>query len=199
MNPQPEQPEQPEQLIDKPPRRFGDPSVQTILAGLALTECLLKPGDICPYTLLSERLGKDPQREVYPAIVSARRRFEREHDQCVLDALPNEGIKWLTPEEIVMKRWDRDIGHARRHARSSLKRQKTTIGGDAEKSLTPELLKRRNQNLAVAGVLAHMSKPRTRRAISEQADKSGKILGAGDVLKHFTKPDKDPDKDPDES
>lgn len=80
----------------EPIRPFGDPSVDTILAELALNEVLQKPGDICPYPLLKERLGKDPQRDAYSCIKTARGRFERAH-HCVLEPIKNEGIKWLTP------------------------------------------------------------------------------------------------------
>lgn len=161
------------------------PSVETILAELALEEALKQPGDLCAYELLRARLGQDPQRDAYRHVFSARRRFERKHDHCVLTAVPKMGIKWLTQQEVVVPRWDRDIGHTRRHSRNMFKRQKTTIGAEAE--LGPELLKRRNQNLAFAGMLAHMSKPRAERQVAEATDKSGRILTAAEALKHFSK------------
>lgn len=163
-----------------------DASVESILSELVLGETLKQPGDTCPYSVLKERLGKNPQGTAYPFVMTARRRFERKHN-CVLAAIPKEGIRWLTSEEVVVTKWDRDIGHTRRHSRNMFKRQKTTIGGEAEKALKPELLKRRNQNLAFAGVLTLMSKPKTERQIAEGADKSGRILAAVDALKYFKK------------
>ena len=174
-------------LKDAPPTAFviQDASAESILAERTLEETLKHPGDICSYATLRESLGKDPQHPpTYGYVLTARRRFERRHG-CVLDAVPKEGIKWRTNSEVIVAVADRDVGHIRRSTTAALRRQKTTLA--TEKGLTPEELKRRNENMAHLGVLAHMTKGAVRRQIAEATDKSGRILDAGDVLRHIQK------------
>lgn len=162
-----------------------DASAESILAERALEETLKQPGDLCPYAVLREALGKDPrQKPAYGYVMTARRRFERRHG-CVLDTIPKEGIKWRTGEEVIMSVAARDLGHIRRSTSSAMRRQRTTLVSD--KDLKPETMKRRNENIAKLGVLSHFTKAKTQQQIAEVADKSGRVLSAGDVLKHFQK------------
>lgn len=166
----------------KQPEVIRDASVESILAEKVLDETLTKPGAICPYSLLHERTGKNPQNGGYPYVATARRRFERKKG-AVLDAVDNEGIKWLTPEEVAIARGERDAVHQRRHAKASLRRQKTTIGLEGE--LSKEALTLRNTRLAQFGALAALSGSKAQRAIASATSQSQRVLSARDALKHF--------------
>jgi hypothetical protein len=162
--------------------QIADVSVESILAEKALDAALTKPGDVCTYEALKGALGKDPQGEAYSYVFSARRRFERKKD-CVLDVLPKTGIRWLTAEEVVKLKFERDADHLRRSQKRALRRQKTALNTDSEKALGPEGIRKRNQNLAFLGTLTAMSKPKMERTIAAAADQSSRVLGAMEVLK----------------
>lgn len=168
----------------KHPEVIRDASVESILAEKALDAAMTAPGTMCSYVDLQAALGKNPQGEGYPYVSTARRRFERKHN-CVLHAIHNEGIKWMTAEEVARQKWDHDSGHIRRSAKHALRRQKTLLTEEAEKALGPEGIKKRNQNLAFAGVLAMVSKPKVERRIAEAADQSSRVLAASEAAKFF--------------
>lgn len=161
-----------------------DASAEAILAELELGARLKSPGDCCTYDQLRERLGKDPRTApAYGYVMTARRRFERKHD-CVLEAVPKQGIKWRQATEVVRDVAERDATHIRRAVKSAHRRQKTVLRDEA--NLSPDDRKRLYQNLAMAGTLAMFTTEPARRKISEIADRSGKLIGAEAVLQQFS-------------
>lgn len=157
-------------------------AAETILAEMELEARLKKPGDVCGYQHLAEKLGKNPQQPpAYGYIRTARQRFEAKR-KCVLDAVPGVGIKWREATEVITEVFERDSSRTRRGIRQMWKRQQTAAD---DSTITGEMRNKLNRNLAHAGVLEMFSRPATARQIEQATTDAQRALPPADVLEMF--------------
>lgn len=160
-----------------------DQSVETILALDCLEKNLLAPGALCSYETLTAAINMNAQTDGYTYVKTARRQFERKHE-CVLEAIPNEGIRWLEPRQVI-NRGARDMKHVRVSTSHAWRRQTTLVPVERQKALTNEERIKFNQQLSVIGVLRHMTKPAQVKKIESASDQAQKALPVGDTLALF--------------
>ena len=77
---------------------MNDTAIETTMAYAELKK--LQPGETCAYEALRAVMGCDPQGDGYGYVSTARKRVERELE-CVLEAVPNIGIKRLVAKDQV--------------------------------------------------------------------------------------------------
>lgn len=159
----------------------SDTSIEAVMAREELRKLL--PGDICPYELLERAMSKDPQKEGYPYVSTARRQVEREN-QCVLEAIPNVGIKRLMPREVI-NRGGRDISHVKRSVRSGIRRQITVVPIESVGGLNNEERIKFHGQLAQLGVLSQFTKPTARKRIEAAVSQHAARISPAEVLALF--------------
>lgn len=160
---------------------MNNTAIETTLAATELRK--LEVGDLCPYTRLREVIGKDPQQEGYAFVASARRKIERELE-CVLEAIPNVGIKRLASRE-VLNRGGKDLRHIRVTTRRAMKRQTTLVPVERSNGLSNEEKLAFHTNLSMLGILHHVGKPSSRKKISAAVDTACKTLPVTETLRLF--------------
>ncbi len=141
---------------------MNDTAIETTMAYAELKK--LRPGETCAYEALRAVMGCDPQGDGYGYVSTARKRVERELE-CVLEAVPNIGIKRLVAKEVVHK-GSRDLAHVRRSVRAGLRRQVTLVPIEGT-HLSEEERKRFHLQMACMGALKLATAPRTVKRIAE--------------------------------
>ena len=158
-----------------------DTAIETIMAREELRK--LQPGDICEYQTLRAAMSMDPQGEGYGFVTTARKQVEREN-QCVLEAIPNVGIKRLVPREVINK-GGRDIEHVRRSIKHGMRRQITIVPVESVGQLSNEERIKFHGQLAQIGVLAQFVKPSSRKRIEAAARENQQRLSPREILALF--------------
>jgi hypothetical protein len=161
-------------------------SLESSLAFQKFQETAKSAGDICTYDVMGAAIGKDPRAEGYAAVMSARRRFEREND-CVIVTIDGTGYKRLSPQEVVTDRGPRDIRGVRRKVRQSLRRQATVIPSFSGGSLPNEVKQQALAQMSILGALNQMTKPSARKKIAEAAVAAARIIPGKEALALFAK------------
>lgn len=141
-------------------------------------------GEVCGYDRIRAVIDKDPQGDGYPFVMSARRRIEKQND-CVMEAVPNVGIKRLPPREVI-NRGARDLGRIRRGITRGMRRQTTLVPIEATGLDAPDR-QAFLANLSHFGLLGIVMRPRVRREIGEAVARAGRALDAGSTLALFAK------------
>lgn len=158
---------------------------QSIEAAAAYEELRkLAVGEICPYSTLAAAICRNPQRDGYGYVLTARRRIEHDFD-CVLEAVANVGIKRLPPRETI-NRGVRDLRHIRRSIKRGRRRQTTLVPVENHGGLTSEERGRYLVNLSHLGVLEYVTRPQQRRALEAAVNSKAGPIPIGDTLSMFT-------------
>lgn len=154
-------------------------TIETTLAYQELKK--LQPGEVCSYETLRAVIDKDPQRTGYTFIFSARRMVEREVE-CVLEAVPNVGIKRLPPREVI-NRGGRDLKGVRRRIHSGLRRQSTVVPIEQQGDLTLEERQKFNVQLSQFGILQAVAGRKAVNRIGAAVARSSQPIESKDALR----------------
>jgi hypothetical protein len=160
-----------------------DTAIESVLAFSEFEKVLLTDGDMIPYEALAAVIGKDPQNDGYGYVMTARRRFEREKD-CVLQPVPNVGIKRLMNREVV-NCGPRDLKHIRGSARRASRRLSTLVPIEKQQSLTKEEQRAFLTSFSQLGILSHMLKPSTTKKIAAATETAARVLPVSETLALF--------------
>ena len=158
-------------------------SIETSLAYQRLKQ--LKEDEVCPYDELRTIIGKNPQGDGYPYVVSARRKVERELE-CVLLPIKGVGIKRLPPRDVINK-GAKDLKGIRRSVNQGLRRQTTIVPVEEQRLSNDEKIQFHGQ-LAAFGALNAITKPSAIKKITEATTGAARTLPATDTLNLFVKP-----------
>ena len=159
-------------------------SIETTLAYDLLKN--IQIGEVCPYQVLQEKIGKNPQKEGYGHVMSARKRAERELE-CVFEAVHNLGITKLKPRGVINK-GVKDLKHIRKSVHNGTRRQSTLVPVEAHGELNSEERHRFHVNLSHFGILGAVMKPSVRKKIGDMVEKYNKVLDPKETISLFSSP-----------
>jgi hypothetical protein len=161
-----------------------DTAIESLLAFDLLTSTLTEVDKTCRYELLRDAIGVDPQRGPgYGYVTTARARFERERD-CVLEAVPNIGIRRL-PSRDVINRGGRDLAHIRRSVKRGMRRMVTLVPVEQHGDLSNDERKVFHAHLSHLGVLGMMTRPTATKKIGAAAENARRSIPAEQALRLF--------------
>lgn len=155
-------------------------AIETTLAYEKLDE--LDEGGLCLYEVLAGAIGKDPQRDGYGYVKTARKMLLKDKS-VVLEAIANIGIKRSVPAEVI-RRGGKDLHGIRRGVRRAIRRQVTivpvehTVLSNAERS-------QHHLQLSQLGILDHLMKPHAVRVIRDAVTIDDRVLPVSETLEFF--------------
>lgn len=139
----------------------------------------LGPGEVVPYSELTELIGRDVQRGARGNLSAAMRRLEKKGAMCV--CLRRVGVMRLTDATLATDYGERGVAKIRRMAKRTARR--VAMADDA--SLTGEDRARRNVTVSQCGALALAAGKSARTAL--QAANATGVVPAGKVLELMRK------------
>lgn len=155
-------------------------SVEAKLLYERLVKC--EVGDIVPYAELSNIAGRDVRQRARGAMMTARRKVERE-DRLVFGVVRSVGVKCLSDSQIIGAQQAK-IDHVRRTvSRSS--RQLKCVRDYSQLSRDEQI--RHNAYLSIAGMIAHSTSGRQVKRIESRVADLGRVLPLGHLLEELRK------------
>lgn len=151
---------------------------------VALTECLgkLEPGDLATYVNLSKTCGRDVRTIARSALMSARRRAERDYG-VVVECVRNEGYKRVDGAELLNAQ-----SSGLKRIRNEARRRTRRLGLADWSKLSQEEKGRLNAQLSAYGVVQHLAKSQSiKKLASQMTNTEAKPLPIGRTLEFFQK------------
>lgn len=135
-----------------------------------------KPGELIPYSDLSELIGRDVQGPARGLLKTARRLLQREY-QVLLDVKPNEGL-FVLSEGQKARTWRRSADKIRRETKRAVDRLVTVDHSKLNREELTEAL----TGQSFAGAIALASSPQRSKRIQQRVQETTKALPSSVTL-----------------